>query len=103
MCQIRLFPQYASCLFHLSFATTDGEPIVQPSDRHCKFVVVYEHPSVLSEVSQLCSLRNVSDSTESEMTRADSIKICIGKKLHAFFFPNIFCSPGLSKIVYLSV
>ena len=52
MCQIHLFPWYASCLFLLSFAATDGEPIVQPSDKGYKFVVVYECPTVISEASQ---------------------------------------------------
>lgn len=79
MCQINLFPQYASCLFLLCFAPTDGEPIVHPSDKRYKFVAVYEHPSVLGEVSQLCLLCNGSNSTESKITCEVSIKICVEK------------------------
>ena len=90
MCQIHLFPQYASCLFLLSFAATDGEPIVQPSDKRYKFVVVYERPSVLSEASQWCLLCNVSNSTESEMTCEVSIKICIEKSCMHSSSPTFF-------------
>lgn len=79
MCQINLFPQYASCLFLLCFAPTDGEPIVHPSDKRYKLVAVYEHPSVLGEMSQLCLLCNGSNSTESKITCEVSIKICVEK------------------------
>jgi len=79
MCQVHLLPQYASCLFLLSFAATDSEPIVPLSDKRYKFTVIYERRRVLSEASQLCSLCNVSNSTESEVTCEVSIKICMGK------------------------
>lgn len=49
--------------------------------------VVYEHPRVLSELSQLFSFCYVSKSTETETNCKASRKICIRKSFTRVFLP----------------
>lgn len=71
MCQINLFPQYASCYFLLFFATTDGESVVQPLPSTIGVLWFLSSLSVVGEASQLCPIPKVSASAKSEMTQSE--------------------------------